>query len=216
MAPKSKPAPAVSADDTVADSSRSDTTSADSASDNIRLVMEQLQLLHARMDDHARTQSELFRRDALRDHPVIISSAADPHVDGPFMHASEFVHAPTHEQSHHGIASRRPTIDPDFVAMTADWATNFDGDSFSGTFRMDAPLMPKTGEFKTWKRDFVSFLYIKGAALIPKLAMSSGVPLNPVAQRFANAMLVQCRHNKPVAQAIAGVLAGRLDCGTAA
>jgi hypothetical protein len=74
--------------------------------------------------------------------------------------------------------------------MTADWATNFDGDSFSRSFRMDAPLMPKTGEFKTWKRDFSSFLSIKGAALIPQLALtSSSVPLNLVAQRFAHAML---------------------------
>jgi hypothetical protein len=133
------------------------------------------------------------------------------------MHASDFVLAPTYEQSHHGSATRRPTIDPEFVAMTAKWATNFDGDSFSRSFRTDAPLMPRTGEFKTWKRDFLSFLSIKGAAFIPQLAMSSyGVPLNPVAQLFAHAMLVQCcRQNNPAAQAIAGVPAGRPDCGTA-
>jgi hypothetical protein len=77
--------------------------------------------------------------------------------------------------------------------MTADWAINFDGDSFSRSFRMDAPLMPKTGEFKVWKRDFLSFLSIKAAAFIPQLAMSSSdVPLNPVAHRYAHAMLVQC------------------------
>jgi hypothetical protein len=102
--------------------------------------------------------------------------------------------------------------------MTADWATNFDGDSFSQSFRMDAPLMPKTGEFKVWKRDFLSFLSIKAAALIPQLALSSsGVPLNPVAQRYAHAMLVKCcRQNKPAAQTIAGVPTARPDCGTAA
>jgi hypothetical protein len=61
-------------------------------------------------------------------------------------------------------------------------ATNFDGDSFSRSFRMDAPVMPKTGEFKTWRRDFLSFLSIKGVALIPQLALSSsGIPLNPAA-----------------------------------
>jgi hypothetical protein len=218
MAPKSKPAPAASADDTAADSSQCDTTSADSASDSIRLVMEQLQLLHARMDDHARTQSELLRRDALRDHPVTIDAGGNPHVDGPYMPARELVPAPTHEETHHGIASRRHTIDPGFVAMTADWATNFDGDSYSRSFRMDAPLIPKTGEFKSWKRDFLSFLSIKGAALIPHLTLSSsGVPLNTIAQRFAHAMLVQCcRHNKAAAQAIASVRAGRPECGTAA
>jgi hypothetical protein len=102
--------------------------------------------------------------------------------------------------------------------MTADWATDFDGDSFSRSFRMDAPLMPKTGESILWKRNFLSFLSIKAAELIPQVAMSSFcVPLNPVAQRYAHAMLVRCcRHNKFAAQAIAGVLAGRPDCGTAA
>jgi hypothetical protein len=148
MAPKAKPAPAASADDTAADSSRSDTLFADSASDSIRLVMEHLQLLHARMDNQARTQSEMLCRDALRDHPVAISIATTPHVDASFMLATEIVHAPQHEQTHRGSTSRRHTIDPDFVAMTADWAKNFDGDSFSRSFRMAAPLMPKTGELK--------------------------------------------------------------------
>jgi hypothetical protein len=95
--------------------------------------------------------------------------------------------------------------------MTADMGKNFDGDSFSRSFRLEAPLMPKVGEFKTWKRDFMSFLSIKGAALIPQLALSSsGVPLNPISQRFAHAMLVQCGgHSKAAAQAIASVPAGR-------
>jgi hypothetical protein len=66
--------------------------------------------------------------------------------------------------------------------MTADLATDFDGDYFSRSFRMHVPLMPKTGEFKLWKRDFLSFLSIKAAPQIPQLAMSSfGVPMNPVA-----------------------------------
>jgi hypothetical protein len=126
------------------------------------MVMEQLQLLHARMDDQDRTQSELLRRDAMRNHPVAIDAAAPPPVDNQYRAASDYVPAPTYEQSAHGSASRRPTIDPEFVAMTADWATNFDGDSFSRSFRMDAPLMPRTGEFKTWKRDFLSFHQLRG------------------------------------------------------
>jgi hypothetical protein len=95
---------------------------------------------------------------------------------------------------------------------------DFDGDSFSRSFRMDAPLMPKTDDFKFWKRDFLSFLSLKAAALIPEMAMSSsGVPLNTVAQRYAHAMLVQCcRHNKPLAHAIVGASARRHDFGKAA
>jgi hypothetical protein len=170
------------------------------------------------MDEHARTQSEQLRRDALRDHPVAIGTAATPPVDAPYMLIDEFVPTPPREQTPSGGTSRRFTIGPDFVAMTADKATDIDGDSFSRSLRMDAPLMPKTGEFKLWKRDFLSFLSIKAAALIPQLVLSSsGVPLNIVAQRYAHAMLVQCcRHNKHVAQAIAGVSVGRPDRGTLA
>jgi hypothetical protein len=130
MAPKRKPTPAASDDNTAAGSSRSDTQSADSGSDNIRLVMEQPQLLHAEMDEQARTQSELLRRDAQRDHPVAIGTAAHAPVDTPYMLTGEFVPAPQREHTHIGSNSRRFTIDPNFVAMTADWATEFDGDSF--------------------------------------------------------------------------------------
>ena len=80
MAPKSKPAPPASAADSAADSGTCDTPSADSAGDSIGLVMEQLQLLHARMDDQDRTQSELLRRDALRNHPAPIDAAPPPLV----------------------------------------------------------------------------------------------------------------------------------------
>jgi hypothetical protein len=176
-----------------------------------------LQSLHTRMDEHARTRSEMLRRDALRDHPVSIGPASTPHVDTPYMLPGEFMHASQREQTNIGSNNRRFTIDPDFVAMTADWATDFDGDSFSRSFRMDAPLMPETGEFKTWKHDFLSFISIKAAALIPQLAMSSSrVPLNLVAQRYAYATMVQCcRHNKPAPHASAGAPAVRPDCGTA-
>jgi hypothetical protein len=102
MAPKGKAGSATSADNTAADSSRSDTKSADSASDNIRLVMEQLQSLHTGMDEHARTQSELLRRDALRDHPIAIGIVATPHLDTPYMLPCEFVSTLQREQTHRG------------------------------------------------------------------------------------------------------------------
>jgi hypothetical protein len=119
------------------------------------------------MDEHARTQSEQLHRDALRDHPVAIDTAATPHVDAPYMLTSEIVPASQRERTHRGSNSRRFIIDPDFVAMTADLVTDLNGDSFSRSFRMDAPLMPKTGELDLKKRDFHSFLSIKAAALIP-------------------------------------------------
>ena len=111
MAPKSKPAPTASAADSAADSGTCDTPSADSAGDIIRLVMEQLQLLHARMDDQDRTQSELLRRDALRNHPAPIDAAPPPLVANEYRPTNDAVHAPTLESSLHDSASRRPTID---------------------------------------------------------------------------------------------------------
>jgi hypothetical protein len=55
---------------------------------------------------------------------------------------------------------------------------------------MDAPLMPKTHVFKLLKRDFLSFLSLKAAALISQVTLSSsGVPLNPVVQRYARPLL---------------------------
>jgi hypothetical protein len=161
MAPKGKTASATSADYTAADSSCSDTQSTDSASDNIRLVMEQLQSPHTQMDEHARTLSELLRRDALRDHPVSIGTATPSLVDAPYKLTGDFVYAPQREQRHIGNTSRRYTIDPDFVAMTADSATDFDGDSFSRSFRMDAPLMPKTCDFKFGSGIFSRFCRLK-------------------------------------------------------
>jgi hypothetical protein len=84
----------------------------------------------------------------LRDHPVIIGTASTPPIDTPYKLPGEFMPAPHREQTHIGSNNRRFTIDHDFVAITTDWATDFDGDSFFLSIRMDAPLMPKTGEFK--------------------------------------------------------------------
>jgi hypothetical protein len=161
MAPTGKTAFATSADNTAADSSHLDTQSADSAGDNIRLVMEQLQLLHTRMDEQAHTQSKMVRRDALRDHPVAIDTTAPSRVDAPYMLTGEFAPAPQREQTHSRSTSRKFKTDPDFVAMTEDLATDFDGDYFSRSFHMDAPLMPKTGEFKLSKRDCFRFYRLR-------------------------------------------------------
>jgi hypothetical protein len=121
------------------------------------------------MNKHAKTRSELVRRIALSDHPVALhTSPATTSIDAPYMSIGAFLLAPLREPIPHGNNNRRfTTIDPDFVAQTADHAIAFEGDSFSRSFRMDAPLMPKTGDFKIWKRDFLSFLSYKAAALIP-------------------------------------------------
>jgi hypothetical protein len=77
------------------------------------------------------------------------------------MLTGEFMHAPQREQTHSGSTSRRFTIDSDFVAMTADWATDFDGDYFSRSFRMHAPLMPKTGSLNFGSEIFFRFYLLR-------------------------------------------------------
>jgi hypothetical protein len=171
------------------------------------------------MDEHAMTQPEVLRRDVLRDYPVAIHTASTtPQIAAPYMLIGDFVTANQREHTPHRGNNRRFTTDPEFVAQTGDHATPFDGNFFPWSFRMDAPLMPKTSNFKFSKRDFLSFLSIKAAALILQLALSlSCVPINPIAQRYAHAMLPHlCRHSKPAAHAIAGVSAGLHDCGTVA
>jgi hypothetical protein len=150
------------------------------------MVMEQLHATHTRMDEHAKTLLELHRRDALRDHPVDIhnGSSTTP-IATPYRNNRDLLPAPQREQTPYGSNNRRFIIDPKFVAHTVDHATAFDGDSFSRSIRMDAPFMPRTGDSKFWKLDFMSFLSLKAAALIPQLAMSSSsVPINPIAQRY--------------------------------
>jgi hypothetical protein len=72
--------------------------------------MEHLQSLHTRMNEQTRTQSELVRRDALRDHPVAIGTATTPPVDAPYMLASEFV--PASQRGEIRIAERCATQPP--------------------------------------------------------------------------------------------------------
>jgi hypothetical protein len=60
MAPNRKPASAASADNASDVHNRSDNKSADSVSDKTRICIERLHALHARMDEHAKTQSGLL------------------------------------------------------------------------------------------------------------------------------------------------------------
>jgi hypothetical protein len=128
------------------------------AVDNIRVVMEPLHAFHTRFDEHAKTKSEQLRRDALRDHPTAITiDSAATYVAANYMSTSDYLPPPSRPVPAHRGLSQRFTIDHAFAAQTVYKATDFDGDSLARSFRMDAPLMPKTGEFKSWKRDFPPF-----------------------------------------------------------
>jgi hypothetical protein len=78
-------------------------------------------------------------------------------------------------------------------AQSLSLAEPFDGESISRSFRMDAPFLYPCAEFKVCENGFLSLLSLKATSLlIPQLTLSSsGVSLNPRAQRCAYALLVQ-------------------------
>jgi hypothetical protein len=55
-------------------------------------------------------------------------------------------------------------------------ATGFDKDALNRSMKMSVPTMWPTPDFKEWKRNFLNFLSLKAAYLIPQLAIrKSGV-----------------------------------------
>jgi hypothetical protein len=58
-------------------------------------------------------------------------------------------------------------------------ATGFDKDALNRSMKMSVPTMGPTTDFKKWKGNFLNFLPLKAAYLIPKLAIrDSGVWLD--------------------------------------
>jgi hypothetical protein len=81
---------------------------------------------------------------------------------------------------------RRPTIDPVVIGRAAHEATGFDKDALNRPMKMSVPTVGPTTDFKQWKRNFMSFLFLKATYLIPQLAiLESGVWLDEQAQHYA-------------------------------
>jgi hypothetical protein len=77
------------------------------------------------------------------------------------------------------------------VGLAVNEATGFDKESLSRSMKMTVPTMGPNIGFKPWNMNFLSFLFLKAAYLIPQLAIrKSGMWLDEAAQAYAFALLV--------------------------
>jgi hypothetical protein len=77
------------------------------------------------------------------------------------------------------------------VGRAAHEATGFDKDALNRSMKMSVPTMGPNADFEHRKRDFLNFLSIKAAYLIPQLAIrESGAWLDEQAQHNAYTLLV--------------------------
>jgi hypothetical protein len=100
------------------------------------------------------------------------------------------------------------------IDRAAHEATGFDKDALNRSMKMSVPTMGATTDFKQWKRNFLKFLSIKAACLIPQLAIrDSGVWLDEQAQHYAYTLLL---HATSANKAMKCVSPARPDCAAAA
>jgi hypothetical protein len=104
------------------------------------------------------------------------------------------------------------------IGRLAHEATGFDKDALNRSMKMSVPTMGPNSDFKQWKRNFLNFLYLKAAYLIPQLAIrESGVWLDEQAQHYADTLLLHAgSDNKCAEQTMKCVSHARPDCATAA
>jgi hypothetical protein len=97
-------------------------------------------------------------------------------------------------------------------------ATGLDKDALNRSMKMSVPTMGPTTDFKQWKRNFLNFLSLKAAHLIPQLSIrESGVWLDEQAYHYVYTLLLHAASdNKRADQAMKCVSPARSDCATAA
>jgi hypothetical protein len=103
------------------------------------------------------------------------------------------------------------------VGRAAHEATGFDKDDLNRSMKMSVPTMGPTTDFKQWKRNFINFLSLKAAYLIPQLAIrESGVWLDEHEQRYAYTLLPHAASaNQRTDKAMKCVSPARPNCATA-
>jgi hypothetical protein len=103
------------------------------------------------------------------------------------------------------------------ISRTAREATGVDKDALNRSMKMSVPTMGPNSDFKQWKRNFINFLSLKAAYLIPQLAIrESGVWLDEHAHHYAYTQLLHAASDKRRAdQAMKCVSLARPDCATA-
>jgi hypothetical protein len=99
------------------------------------------------------------------------------------------------------------------VGRAAHEATGFDKDALNRS----VPTMGPNSDLKQWKRDFLNFLSIKAAHLIPQLAIrESGAWRDEQAQHYAYTLRVHAASaHKRGDHAVKCVSHARPDCATA-
>jgi hypothetical protein len=104
------------------------------------------------------------------------------------------------------------------IGRTAHEATGFDKDALNRSMKMSVPTMGPTTDLKQWKRNFLNFLSLKAAYLIPQLAIrESGVWVDEQARHYAYRMLLHAANASQRAdQAMKCVSQARPDCAIAA
>jgi hypothetical protein len=104
------------------------------------------------------------------------------------------------------------------IGRAVNEATGFDKESLNRSMKMTVPTMGPNTEFKPWKWNFLTFLSLKAAYLIPQLALrDSGISLDEAAQIYAYALLLHATiDNKRDEQADKCISASRPDYATAA
>jgi hypothetical protein len=82
-------------------------------------------------------------------------------------------------------------MDPVVIGRAADEATGFDKEALNRSMKMSVPTMGPTTNFKHWKRNFLNFVSLKAAYLIPQVAIrKSGVWLDEQARHIAYTLLL--------------------------
>jgi hypothetical protein len=104
------------------------------------------------------------------------------------------------------------------VGHAAHEATGFDKDALNRSMKMSVPTLGPNLDFKQWKRNFLNFLSLKAANLLPQLTIrESGALLDEQAHHYAYTLLLHASSdNKHADHALKCVSYARLDCATAA
>jgi hypothetical protein len=141
-----------------------------------------------------------------------------PFAGGPPRHFSGQHSSPAARGALGSRGGRRPTINPVVIGRAAHEATGFDKDALNRSMKILAATMGPNSDFKQWKRDFLNFLSIKAAYLIPQLAIrESGARLDEQVQHYAYTLRVHAASaNKRANHALKCVSHARPCCATAA
>jgi spore cortex formation protein SpoVR/YcgB (stage V sporulation) len=100
------------------------------------------------------------------------------------------------------------------IGRAVNGATGFNKESLNRSMKIFVPTMGPNTDFKQWKRNFLTFVSLKAAYLIPQLAICEcGVRLDEGAQTCAYALMLHAAsENKRADQAVKCISNARPYC----